>query len=224
MSIVNPNSLAETLDAINEALFFGIPLSLCQKEEIALWIANRQGLPGSYAGMFAPTEYDFRKGARLFTGEQIKSRGGSGHILGEEACRALICLNVPLAKVQEALHRASQGMMSRLGPPVPPGTYCCGTCSDAFWRHLAAGGLEDAEVRLSYGLKTLQSRRNGQGRWRAFPFHYTLLVLSEIDLPGAAEEMRYAAPVLERYLKRSPIDNETSRRRRLLAERVLAKC
>jgi len=115
-------------------------------------------------------------------------------------------------------------MLGRLGKEIYPGTYCCGKCSCALWRHLSVGGLDKAERRLAAGVKTLKSRRDGNGRWKVFPFYYTLLALSEIDLPSAVSEMRYAAPSCERILKQSPKDGKYTQRRQLLAERVLAKC
>lgn len=228
MKIVNPNSLAVTLDAVNEAFFYGRSLSKSQREETAKWIASRQGEPGSYANMFAPTEKDFKEGVRLFPGEKVRSRAATGHILGEESCRALILLDVSIVGVHNALNLASLGMMRKLDRSETGGTtlgmYCCGICTCSLWRHLAVGGLEDTERRLVAGMKTLKLHRDGNGRWRRFPFYYTLLALSEIDLPSAIEEMRYASPVCERYLKQSPKDDKIVQRRRLLAERILKKC
>jgi hypothetical protein len=80
------------------------------------------------------------------------------------------------------------------------------------------------EERLLAAMSALKSYRDGNTRWRRFPFYYTLLALSEMDLPSAIEEMRYAAPIMERYLKRHAADSEYSKRRRLLSERILAKC
>lgn len=102
--------------------------------------------------------------------------------------------------------------------------YCCRTCTPALWRHLAVGGLEDSERRLTAGMKALKSHRDSKGRWKGFPFYYTLLALSEIDLPPVIREMRYAAPACERVLRRSPRDDKFASRRRLLAERILEKC
>lgn len=228
MKLINPGSLAATLDALNEASFYETPLSKSQREGAAIWIAGPQGEPGSYAEMFAPTEIDYAGGARLFTGEAIRSRAGMGHILGEEACRALLRLDVSLDHVQDALARATAGMLNALmwheerGNTL--GMYCCRTCTLAMWRNLAAGGLEDSERRLTAGMKALKSHRDGKGRWKGFPFYYTLLALSEIDLRPAIEEMRYGAPAYEHVLRRSPRDDKFARRRRLLAERVLEKC
>lgn len=225
MNTVNPDSLALTLDTVDEAYFFQWPLTESQREQTAGWIASRQGLPGSYANMFAPTENDFKEGVRLFTGERVQSRVGTSHILGEEACRALILLDVADADVGNALERASLGMMSRLAStPSISGMYCCGTCTPALWRHLAVGGLEDAERRLAAGMRALKAHRDGSGKWRRFPFYYTLLALSEIDHPSAIEEMRYASPACERYLRRPPKIDRTSQRRHLLARRILEKC
>lgn len=234
MRLINAQSLAETLDAIDEALFFGRPLPKSQRAKAAKWIAARQGLPGSYCGMFAPTARDFKEGIRLFTGERLATWAGTAHVLGEEACRALILLKAPGKEVRRALAAAGDGIAARLagseqreanaGRPFH-GRYCCGKCSVALWRHLAAGGLEQVGPRrwLAAGVKGLRTRRDGQGRWRGLPFYYALLALSEIDLPAAVGEMKYAAPLCERLLKRSPRRDKYARRRRALAERVLGR-
>ena len=225
MGIVNKSSLAATIDALSEAFFFGRALSGPQRQAAAEWIASRQGLPGSYAGMFAPTEKDRAKTFRVFTGEGGLGRAGMRHVLGEEACRALILLDVPDRKVRDALNRAGAGMIERMTekPNRASGMYCCGRCSAALWRHLAVGGLTGTERLLAAGLKTLKAHRDPAkpGRWRRFGFWYTLLALSEIDLPSARAELRYAAPACERALKRSATGDTYPQRRKELARRVL---
>jgi len=225
--IAHPDSLTATLDAVNEAYFYGRPPSRSEREKVAKWISGRQGLPGSYADMFAPTKSDYAEGVRLFTGEKVKTMVGMAHILGEEACRALIVLDVALTSVKNALVRASKEMAKRLRqtdyPSYRPGMYCCGRCSASLWRHLAAGGLEHGERYLAAGVKTLRSYRDGKGRWKVFPYYYTLLALSELDLPSAVREMKYAAPGCERLLKRSAKDDVFERRRRDLARKILER-
>lgn len=225
MHLVDEGRLALTLDAINDALLSGRPIPRPARVDAAVWIAARQGLPGSYADMFAPTQQDFA-GARLFTGESIASRAATGHILGEESIRALELLGVKTAAVRAALAKAKEGMESRVKDTAsrPWGMYCCGRCSCAYWRNLAAGGLTRAEKRLAQGMKEMKARRLGTGEWRLFPFFYAVLALTEIDLPGARAELRYAAPVLERYLQRPAPDTIISRRRHGVAERALALC
>ena len=226
MQIVNTQSLAATVDAVNEAFFLGRLPSKPQRRQAAKWIAGRQGKPGSYADMFAPTRRDRAQGIRLFTGERVVTGAATGHILGEEACRALILLDADAKDVGTALEAATAGMLARLRKERRLGMYCCGRCSASLWRHLAVGGLEQvgAERFLAAGVKKLKAFRDGKGRWRVFPFHYTLLALREIDLPAAVKEMRYAAPSLHRVLKRAPAADKYDRRRRVLAERILATC
>ena len=114
MDLLRTRSLAGTLDAVNEALFLDKHIPKTEARRVAAWIASRQGLPESYAGMFAPTSRDFAEGIRLFTGERISSRAATAHILGEEACRALLRLNVGSSDVRDALARANRSMDRRL--------------------------------------------------------------------------------------------------------------
>lgn len=228
MIIINKDSLAETLDAINDAFFHERVLRESEGRTIARWIAETRGKPGSYAGMFAPTSADLVNGIKVFTGESISSGAGVGHVLGEEACRALVLLGADDNAVKDALDRATHGMLQRLRQSESPdsvhGIYCCGLCSVAYWRHVMVGGLDRNEERLAAAMKVLKSRRTGDGRWRRFPFHYTLLALSELDLALSVDEIRYAAPVLERYVRRPIRAGKFPERRRLIAERLLVGC
>jgi len=226
MTLLHRGSLATTLDVVNEAMFLGRTRGKAERLAAARWIAARQGLPGSYCGMFAPTARDLAGPIRLFTGEAVRTDAATRHILGEEACRALILLEVREPEVERALKRASAAMVERLYREGrrPIGTYCCGTCSVSLWRHLAVGGLDQAARRLADGLRVLKVHRLGNSKWRRFPYYYTLLALSEIDSPAARAEMRYAAPGLERLLERAGSGDKFARRRRALAERILAKC
>ena len=226
MKLINQNKLTSTVDAVNEAFFLKRSLSKSDRNQVAKWIASRQGMPGAYANMFAPTRKDFQNGLVLFTGEKISSRVGLSHILGQESCRALILLNVKSAGIKLALEKATAGFMEYMKKylMLKEGTYCCATCSCALWRHLSAGGLENGERILAAGIRTLKSLRDGKGRWKRFPFYYTLLILNEIELPAARKEMQYSAQACERLLKRRTKNDRISRRRYILAERILQKC
>ena len=238
-TLIHPDSLGDTLDAVNAALFERRPLSTAERSEAAAWIADRQGLPGSYAGMFAPTGYDYAFGALTFTGESVHSGAATGHLLSEEACRALFLLTDPQPEddaaltARQALKRARQGIFRRLeaseAAGKEAGVYCCGTCSAALWRHLQVSGAASDLARLENGLSVLRRQRDGAGRWKRFPFYYTLLALSEIGLPAVREELAYAAPVAERALRRlikaEPEDlSRHERRRALLLQQALEKC
>ena len=225
MKILYPTSLAATIDAINDAFFFSRPIAAGQKREAARWIAGRVMQGGSYYGMPAPTKKDLTEEFRVFTGERITTRVGKAHILGEEACRVMILLGGRDRSVREAIEAATAVMVPRLQYDQRPGWYCCGKCSCAMWRHLAVGGLDKTERRLAAAVKALKANRDGQGKWKVFPFYYALLALCEIDLPAAVTEMRYASSACEKLLsRRTARDDKYTQRRRALAERVLARC
>ncbi len=198
MELINPFSLAETVDNISDTLFFGKKLTKAQRAEAARWIAGRQGLKGSYAKMFAPTELDFQQGAKLFTGERLSSRASTAHVLGEECLRVLKLLDVDDAMVVDAFHAARDSMTAVLQPVGQAhgraGMFCCGTCSAALFRTLAAGAIEDnREQRLTEGVAAIKRSRTDNGKWRFFPFWYTVLALSEIGTPEAVEELAYCS-------------------------------
>jgi hypothetical protein len=83
--------------------------------------------------------------------------------------------------------------------------------------------LSRKRERLAGGLKFLKEHRDGKGGWHRFPFHYTLLALSELSGNGASREIEYAAPVLERMLKRRSRGGKFDTRRRAVAERILGR-
>lgn len=235
MNALAPSSLAAAIDNVNEAFFSGRALSLAERRCLAKWISGRQGLAGSYAEMPAPTSKDFQQGIRFFTGERVNSRAGTAHILGEEACRALILLNVTDKPVQAALDRATAGLVERLKQSRLDavamghtwyGGYCCTRCSCALWRHMAAGGLRaiKPDEWLDAGLRYLRADRTSDGRWSRFPFYYTLLALSEMESRQALAELRHAARSCERLVNAPlPGANVFVRRRRALAQRVLER-
>jgi len=227
MTLLDESSLAATVDAVNAAFFYGEKTSAAEREAAARWIASRHALAGAYGKLFAPTEKDMAEGWRIFTGRAIGSGGGARHVLGEEACRALRLLNVPRKDVRKVLQAGTDFMAERMGAEtLRRGLFCCGRCTPSVWRHLLAGmpGGGPWEEFMAASLRTLKKSRLPTGKWRFFPFQYTLLALSEMDSPAAVEEIRHAAPLCEKAVARKPRPGEYARRQRLVAERVLAKC
>jgi hypothetical protein len=226
MPTLDNDSLAMTLDSLATDAFFGKADASKDRTTVLRWVYGRQGQPGSYAGMFAPTESD-RAGIRLFTGERVTSRGGTAHQLGEEACRLLNLYKGDVPEASAALERAVKGMTARLEDAESRGqgtaVYCCGTCSPAYWRNLATGLLPKAEERLSGGLKRLGELRSEDGQWHKFPFYFTCLALIEIEPSLSQGELRHAASRWERLLPRLARSKATyDIRRAELGRRVLA--
>jgi hypothetical protein len=89
------------------------------------------------------------------------------------------------------------------------------------WRNLLSGGLDRQEERLRRGALHLRTVRDGEHGWRAFPFWYTVLALSEMDTAEAKAELKYVAPALERIAARPEASAIYARRRQRLAARTL---
>lgn len=234
MALLNRQSLCQTVDRVNGAYFWGESPGVTERDATAAWIASRIGQKGSYSGLPAPTARDFTEGIRLFTGETIRTRAGTAHILGEEACRALCLLAPRQKKIRDALGRAGEVMTKSMthSLTIPrkhtwPGEYCCGRCSVSVWRHVLAGGLPgvNREKLFAAAVKAVHANRDGKGKWKRYPLFYTLSALVEIHTPASRAEMRYVAAKLEQYLKRKTDDRDKyTPRKRLLAERVLGQC
>jgi hypothetical protein len=202
--MLNTQSLGATINAVNEAALFSARISEPMAKQISEFIAGRQGLPHSYWGLFSPLDNEVKKPYPLFTGETIRSDASARHILGEESLRILKVLGDRSPSVQQAIERAQENFGQKLminkerGDGM--GMYCCGNCTVAYWRALTTHWIADAEARLEMGMQDLKYARQA-GKWRRFPFYYTVLCLTELERDIAREEIRYIQPACERSLK-----------------------
>jgi hypothetical protein len=225
MNLINQISLGSTLDNFNELYYSSKSFPMAEKKKLAKWLVSRQGLERSYAGMVTPTANDYKNGVVLFTGEKIDMIASVGHIMGEEALRALYLLGVSTSEVNRAIDNSRNGLKKAIKRAISlgydvKGTYCCGKCSAAYWRNLSAEGTSKNKNILNAGLKVLKTLRDGKGKWRKFPFHYTVLSLIGIDLPAAKNELRYAEQSLRRIAGRGA-DKKYEKRRKMIAEMAL---
>jgi len=224
---------------LSAALFFHRPIPAERARKAVALIASRYGLPGAYADTYALFPTERHVGIRLFTGE--RATGASArHIAAEEACRVLLRLQPRPAAIRAALRAAGESLLQRVGSAAPRdrrpdegpdywnwdfrgGTYCCGPCTVAFWRHLLAGGFDQHATRLARGLACLRSMRRSGHTWGRFPFWYTVSALVEMPPTRAAlEEMRFAAPSCNKAAGRYPTEGFAQRRAEL-ARRLLAR-
>jgi hypothetical protein len=226
-TLIHPTSLSKTVDAVNEAFFFGKTIPAADRRDAARWIAARHALPGAYGKLFGGFPSERESGIRVFTGERITS-ASARHILGEESCRALLLLASRDPKADDALAQATAWMINRVtqgGLDSPSrnnaGNYCCGKCTVGLWRNVLAGGLDRQSERLLLGLATLCARRDGEGGWKAFPFWYTVLALTEMDHQGARTELAYAADRIRAEASRSRGTSPYSLRRKAVARRAI---
>ncbi|MGD9400332.1 MAG: hypothetical protein PVI10_12190 [Methyloceanibacter sp.] len=217
--LVQPNSLAATLDAIGQALFYERTLPAAEIEAATRWLSERQVRSGKWAGMFAPTGPDYGHGVTLFSKERLRTRLAAKNVLTAEAARAL------------TLFGGAGGCVDRanrwLGGQCFAGDCMVGECAHSgigLMRYVAVRDGDRAQQWLEDHVERLSTRRDGKGRWVGLPFYYTLLALSEIDLPAAQRELCYAMPACERALKRLSGADGVVRRRRNVVHRALSRC
>jgi hypothetical protein len=226
MSLLNKLSLAQTIDNVNEALFYGNKISRKEAWDIIDWIKTRLGTEYSYRGSFGITNRDFNSKIYTFTGEQLTSPASMRHIMAEETSRVLVQLSKIAKRKLPELERSNKnligGIMRSEEEGKHVGTYCCGPCTIGLWRHMSVGGFGSYSKKLGKGLDVLKSYRDGKGKWGRFPFYYTLLALSEINHLTAKKEIEYAKPVIESLLNRKNRDGKFSKRRQDVLRRALS--
>jgi hypothetical protein len=224
-TLLDPESLARTVESVEDARLLGRKIRKEDRLAVIEFLSSRQGIEGSYHGLYAPTEADFAQEATLFTGEKLKSWGGKAHALGEEAMRALRWLG-PKDPVGKAALKRGAKIIDRVRDEMVDsrrnwGEFCCGTCSIALLRNLADWDGDPLPGWRQAAIERIHENRDGMGRWRRFPFYYTLSALAELKLSGVAEEIQYAWSGLERAMstlvgKSDPV----SIRRRVLIDRL----
>lgn len=223
MNLLDTNSLAHTLDNLNDCILREETIPNEEKRKVALWLASLQGKPTSYRGMFGILENDIKDETKLFTGEILNSNASLRHILGEEALRALLLLDIKEEPIQTAIHNAISAFTEYTGyrDKNSRSMFCCGKCTDAVLRvlNLIPGPESDRYIRSSLG--AIRSLRDGRGQWKRFPFYYTLYAL--LDVPGSEEELLYAMPVLERSLNKLRPTDKLKQRKLIIGEKILTR-
>ena len=212
--ILDTNSLVNTIDNINERWLFREAISADEAIGAARWIIAQQGKKGSYRGLPAPTAYDFEHGIHSFTGERLVC-ASARHIMGQEAARAAWLLGQSNPEVNDAYNLAT-GWMRAEPEFQKSGTYCCARCTLAFWRHIWAGNFERNEALIRKGLNVMEKYHTGDGKWQTFPFFYAVYTLLDLDIDLAFAELKYARPVMEKYVQKSKAGKYTKRRLAIL--------
>ncbi|MCI0450205.1 MAG: hypothetical protein L0Y79_10565 [Chlorobi bacterium] len=221
--MLNKNSLAETVDNLNEAFFYGNKISKAKANELINWIRTRFGTEYSYNGSFGITNRDLNSKIYTFTGERLSSLASMRHIMAEETSRVLIQLSKIAKRKIPELEKSNKNLLEGIKKAESEGkhigTYCCGPCTVGLWRHMSVGGFGSYSKNLPKGLEVLKSFRDGKGKWGRFPFYYTLLALSEINHRATKREIEYAKPLIERLLYRMNKNGRYSKRRYDLLQR-----
>ena len=217
---INEASLSETIDAVSVRLVSGESISVIDRDHIVAWLLDRQIQAGRDGGMFAPFPGEFEVGVRLITGERLRTRVATRNVLTLESARVLSALAGERADVRSALTRTSTAMRHACFAA----SHCvigeCAHSSIAYMRGAASDRSGDHRKWIEDHLRIVSAHRDGTGRWKRFPFYYTLLSLLEVGTPAANAELEYASSACRRVIGRASTGDYTMRRRRIVA-RVL---
>jgi hypothetical protein len=218
--LIKQASLAGTIDAVNVRLARSEPLSPAERTQVVEWLLGRQVVSGRDSGMFAPFPGEYEAGVHLFTGERLRTRIATRNVLTLESARILSALAGEQAGARSAVWRTSVAM----GHACFAASHCvigeCAHSSLAYMRGAASDRSGDRRKWIEDHLRVLREHRDGTGRWRRFPFYYTVLSLLEVGTPSSDAELEYARPACRRVIGRSSSSSFSPRRKRIV-ERVL---
>jgi len=170
-------SLSETIDAIDARLVEGDSLSPEERDAAVALFLGRQIPSGRGGGMFVPFPAEYEAGVRLFTGERLRTRVATRNVLTLESARILSRLAGRRADVRTALSRTEAAIRHACFAASHCVVGECAHSSIAYMRDAASDRSGNRRKWIEDHLRVLGAHRDGAGRWRRFPFYYTLLAL-----------------------------------------------
>ena len=205
--------LREVLERADAALHRAGPLPASARAALAGSLLERQIRTGRGAGLFLLSPSDWERGPRLWTGEPIRTKLAAAHVFSQEAARLLLRLGGDDPTIERAVAAAA----ARLAGTCYAVQHCtigeCATSFVGYLRLLAAIPGEGAQAEIAARVQTLSQHRLGDGRWRRCPLFYTVLVLSELRLPAAEDELLYAREACLRAARHNAVEEPYSARR-----------
>lgn len=209
--------LVEAISQADGVLAFGETPKV--EKRLVAWLLERQIPTGRSAGFFRPSDDDYAE-RRLPTGERLKTKLATSYIMSQEAARILHVL----APNDPAVAGAVAKTAARLAETCFAVQHCTiGECAASFigyvrFRNAVFG--DAAAPDITWRLKTLAEHRDGAGRWKRFPPYYTLLVLSEVRMPPADDELDYAESLWTSGGRAAATDEPYATRRLRLCEAI----
>jgi hypothetical protein len=222
MCLIHPISLTATIDACSEEFFYHKTIPAPLRKDLAAMLTSRQILSGSNSGFFIPFAAEPKDQIRMFTGETLHTELASRHLPLIEATRLLTLLALESEASHNSIQLADQRMSS-----MCYSRFCstgeCRALTIAYMRYMIVQEISEANERLSQFLEHLKAQRDGKGRWRGFPYHYTLLMLSEISEPLAISELEYTRPILEKLAGQTKLEEPCADRRQAIIRTILSR-
>ncbi|MHA2274637.1 MAG: hypothetical protein ACXAC2_02630 [Candidatus Kariarchaeaceae archaeon] len=151
---------------------------------------------------------------QLYTGENLYTLLGPRNTLKLDAARLLI---------QNGTQFNQEDLTSWLDQSCFSNEYCfIGECGHSMIAYLRYLNVIDNQQEIDKIVHCITSQRDGKGRWKKFPFHYTLYALLECTSEQVLSELQYAKSAIQRSLnKRSRVRNKYQDRRIQLMKQVL---
>jgi hypothetical protein len=208
------------VEAADDEVLQGTRLGTAERQQAVRRLLACQVRIGRNRGVFDLFGPDGPSVPRLYTGEAVRTKFAQRSVFSIEAARSLLVLAPEHPAVREAAALLSRWLKSACFVAH----YCVlGECAASFVSYLRflqqwQEGRGDSAQRL----ETVQSLRDGTGRWQRLPFYYTVLTLLDLPLESARAELRYALPALQRVHARSVKDPVYAARRGRLVERALS--
>jgi len=226
-------SLCETLYRLGEARHGLREYTDQQIREALDWVASTEKTRDSGRLVFERTSYDrqLTGGYRSETGEYIRKKylklptgEPKWNLPVEYVYTVLVWEKRSAAIVRRARH-------SFLNVYPGPGTryagtklgyFCCGSCNALCQKTLRLADPELYAESEEAFVDNLRSNRTARGRWRKYPFFYTVLALDEINSEATQEELFNVSEHIDpALLKRYQGNDRASRFRRLAIQAVL---
>ena len=223
MSLVDSRGLGRTLDGIERRLEQGAePSSSEEALEVVGWLLARQRRRGRDAGIFEPLPADFGE-TRLATGERLKTRLAVRNVLSHRAVRALKGFADGDRRIEDAVEHALEVFRDDCYAKDHCAIGECAHSAISYMRLVACLDVPSSEAWIEAQMAILREQRLKPGRWKGFPFHYTLLALLELPEEMANDELRHAVPACLRVRSRVDPPQFAGARRSDVVERVLAR-
>ncbi|MFW9908113.1 MAG: hypothetical protein ACFFEF_06020 [Candidatus Thorarchaeota archaeon] len=151
------------------------------------------------------TTCDISGTSRLITGERLFTKLAVHNITAVQKARALLSIKNPSKEEIVKL----EGLDRWLGKQCFSRFCAAGECRHAtiaYLRYLGNRGDDESLGKANSMIQKLSGYRDGNGKWKGFPFYYTLLVLAEIQTDAAKHELNYAYQASKKALKRIESD------------------
>jgi len=218
--LVHETNLSATINAINGQLFEGLSLTQDEMERTVEFLLRRQVRSGRECGIFRPFPEEYETGICVPTGERLRTQWAVRNVITLEAARILSLFGEELPEVRRALSRTSM----TIGHACFAVSHCvvgeCAYSSIAYMRDAAVDRSGKRRKWIERQIELIAAHRDGSGRWRKFPFYYTLTALVEVGTPPANAELMYAWPACRRVCSRAATHAYSQLRQRIVT-RVL---